>query len=108
MINQIKGIPASPGTFKGETCLVKSLQDFSKFGSGMVLVSETTNPVWTPLICAAGAVVTDLGGSLSHAAIVSREYRIPAVVGTKVATRILKDGDLVEVDGSEGLVTIIK
>jgi pyruvate,water dikinase len=67
-----------------------------------------TNPQMMPLIKDAGAIVTDEGGLTCHAAIISREMKIPCVVGTKVATRVLKDGDLVEVDAEKGVVKIIE
>lgn len=100
----LKGTTGSLGKYKGKVKVVISFEDFKKFDKGNVLVAEATNPAYTPLIAAAGAVVTDRGGTLSHAAIVSREYGIPAIVGTKDATKVLKDGDLVEVDAEKGIV----
>jgi phosphoenolpyruvate synthase/pyruvate phosphate dikinase len=72
-----------------------------------VLVAGTTAPPWTPLFATAAAVVTDTGGVLSHCAIVAREYRIPAVVGTGTATGAIHDGQLLEVNGSDGVVRIV-
>lgn len=100
----LKGIPASSGQAKGEVCVVLSETDFPKFKKGQILVTTMTNPIYTPLIAMAAAIITDLGGTLSHAAIVSREMGIPAVVGTKKATKILKNGDSIFIDGSEGFV----
>ena len=70
-------------------------------------MARTTTPAWTPLFGFIGALVTDSGGVLCHGAVVAREYGIPAVVGTRRATQILKDGDRVLVDGTEGKVTIL-
>ena len=76
--------------------------------SGDVLVANTTLPSWTHLFAVAAAVVTNVGGILSHCAVVAREYGIPAVVDTGVATSRIRDGELVEVDGDAGIVKIIK
>ena len=74
---------------------------------GDVLVAGTTTPAWTPLFAMASAVVTDIGGPLSHGSIVAREYGIPAVLGTGVATRRIHSGQTITVDGSEGVVTMV-
>ncbi|MBI2913911.1 MAG: PEP-utilizing protein, partial [Chloroflexi bacterium] len=73
---------------------------------GEILVCPATMPAWTPLFGIAAAVVTDHGGILSHTAIVAREYRIPAVVGTKVGTALIKDGQTITVDGTGGTVRL--
>lgn len=103
-MQDLKGKPTSLGKAKGRVSLVLSFNDFSKFKSGSVLVAKTTNPAYTPLMAASIAIVTELGGTLSHAAIVSREYGLPCVVGVKEVTKKLKDGDLVEVDADKGIV----
>ncbi|HWL24143.1 MAG TPA: PEP-utilizing enzyme, partial [Ureibacillus sp.] len=82
-------------------------KEFSKLEKGDVLVCKTTTPLWTTLFQTAGAVITDAGGILSHSAIIAREYEIPAVVGTKISTDKLKDGDIVMVDGTNGIVTLL-
>ncbi len=105
-MTEIKGIPVSTGKVRGRVKVILSPKDFSKFEAGEILVSRSTNPEWTPLLAVAKAVVTDTGGALCHAAIVSREYGIPAVVGTQNATEILKDGQTIEVNGSEGLIRV--
>lgn len=79
-----------------------------KMKEGNILVAMATNPTFVPVMRKAGAIVTDMGGLTCHAAIVSREWGIPCVVGTKIATKVLKDGDLVEVDANKGIVKIIK
>jgi pyruvate,water dikinase len=81
-----------------------SLDDAERLNHGEVLVCPATMPPWTPLFAVASAVVTDHGGVLSHTAIVAREYQIPAVVGTKVGTSLIKDGSTITVDGGEGTV----
>jgi len=73
---------------------------------GDILVAATTGPSWTPLFATVAAVVTDTGGALSHGAIVAREYGIPAVVGTGIATAVIRDGQMLEVDGGAGVVRI--
>ena len=104
--NVITGTGASPGTVQGRAKVVYSLSEASKVQAGDVLVCELTMPPWTPLFSTVSAVVTDTGGVLSHSAIISREYRIPCVVGTHVGTSVIKDGMLLTVDGSRGLVRI--
>jgi pyruvate,water dikinase len=74
---------------------------------GDILVARTTAPPWTPLFATAAAIVTDTGGILSHSAIVAREYGIPAVVGTALATTLIQDGQTIEVDGDNGVVRVI-
>ena len=102
----LKGNAGSPGTVRGPAKVICSLSDAGKLRTGDVLVAETTAPSWTPLFATAAAIVTDTGGVLSHCAVVAREYRIPAVVGTARATTTIRDGQIVEVDGDAGLVRI--
>lgn len=105
--NEIKGIGASMGEATGHVCVVLSPAEFGKLKKGDVLICRYTDPEWTPLFTLASAVVSDTGGSLSHAAIVAREYGIPAVLGTGIATSQLKDGDLIKVNGDKGEVMIL-
>ena len=100
----IKGLTCFPGKLKGKVKIILSREQFNKFKKGDILVSAMTSPQWMPVIRKASAIVTNEGGLLSHAAIISRELNIPCVIGTKIATRVLKDGDLVEVDANKGLV----
>jgi pyruvate,water dikinase len=81
-------------------------EDFGQMRPGDVLVAGTTTPAWTPLFAMASAVVTDIGGPLSHGSIVAREYGIPAVMGTGIATRRIKSGQVITVDGSAGVVML--
>ena len=100
----IVGIGGSGGQASGKVCIVHSPQEFDKLSEGDILVCTYTDPEWTPLFCLAAGVVVDTGGTLSHAAIVAREYHIPAVLATGDATKKLKDGDRVMVDGNSGKV----
>ena len=102
---QIKGLSGSRGVVTGTAKVILKLADAAKLKPGNILVTKATSPLWTPFIHVASAIVTDIGGTLSHAAIVSREYGIPAVVGTKIATKKIKSGQTITVDGNNGLVT---
>jgi pyruvate,water dikinase len=82
--------------------------DSARLRRGDILVAEATLPVWTPLFTIAAGVVTDVGGTLSHAAVTAREYGIPAVVGARNASIVLRDDQLVELDGSTGVVRLIE
>lgn len=98
------GQPASPGRATGPVRLITDVDDFAALQPGDVLVAQTTAPAWTPLFSRACAVVTDAGTLAAHASLIAREYAIPAVVGTGDATRRLRPGQLVTVDGSTGTV----
>ena len=102
----IRGIAASPGTVQGTARVVRTLEEASKLRRGDVMVCEMTVPTWVPLFATVSGVVADSGGVLSHCAIVAREFRLPAVVGTHVGTTVLRDGMTVTVDGAKGLVRI--
>lgn len=100
----VRGLSGSPGTVRGTVRIIHGPEEFDRLKNGEVLVCRFTDPAWTPLFSVACAVVCDTGGPLSHAAIVAREYGMPAVLGTKSATAVLKNGDPVIVDGSKGTV----
>lgn len=102
----LKGIAASAGCVTAPACVLCGPQDFDQMRPGDVLVAATTTPAWTPLFAMATAIVTDIGGPLSHGSIVAREYGIPAVMGTGVATRRIRSGQVIIVDGSAGTVTL--
>lgn len=102
----IKGVPASPGQVTAPAKVIHGPEDFASMKLGDVLVAPLTTPAWTPLFALASAVVTDVGGPLSHGSIVAREYGIPAVLGTGSATRQIRNGQTVTVDGSAGVVTL--
>ncbi|WP_378731549.1 PEP/pyruvate-binding domain-containing protein [Nocardia brasiliensis] len=101
----VKGVPGSPGRITAPARIIHGPSEFDRMRPGDVLVAKITTPAWTPLFALAAAVVTDVGGSLSHSSIVAREYHIPAVLGTGVATERLRDGVPVTVDGDAGTVT---
>ncbi|MBI4494805.1 MAG: hypothetical protein HY690_18675 [Chloroflexi bacterium] len=101
---EVRGVPVSPGQAMGRVRIILSEREFWKLQQGEVLVARYTNPTWTPLFAVAGAVVVDAGGTASHAAIVAREYGIPAVMGTGNATARLREGQRVLVDGGNGRV----
>jgi phosphohistidine swiveling domain-containing protein len=103
-INLINGMPACQGYFKGFARVVLEISSLSKLQRGEVLITSMTTPDFVVAMKRAGAIVTDEGGLSCHAAIVSRELGIPCVIGTKIATQVLKDGDMVEVDAQKGIV----
>jgi pyruvate,water dikinase len=100
----LTGSSGSPGIARGPARIILDVSEFSKLKAGDILVAPVTNPAWTPLFQRAAAVVVDTGGSASHAAIVAREYGIPAVMGTMNGTKTLKDGQWIQVDGGRGQV----
>jgi pyruvate,water dikinase len=102
----IKGLGASTGKVTARACVMLGPEDFGKMQSGDVIVAGITTPAWTPLFARASAIVTDIGGPLSHSSIVAREYGIPAVLATGVGTRRIQDGQIITVDGSAGMVTL--
>ena len=102
----LKGIGASAGKITAPASVLRGPEDFTQMRPGDVIVAVTTTPAWTPLFAMASAVVTDIGGPLSHSSIVAREYGIPAVMGTGVATRRIQNGQMITVDGSAGAVTL--
>jgi len=104
----LKGVAASPGSVTGPACVLHGPEEFSQMKIGDVLVAPLTTPAWTPLFARAAAVVTDVGGPLSHGSIVAREYGIPAVLGTGAATRRIRNGQMITVDGGAGVVTLLK
>ena len=102
----LTGIAASPGTCRGPARVIKDESDFHKLRAGDVLVCPVTSPVWSVLFPSVAALVTDSGGTLSHPAIIAREFGIPAVVATRNATTLLRDGQTIVVDGTAGTVRI--
>jgi pyruvate,water dikinase len=100
------GVAGSPGVISGVARVVTGPEEFHKLQKGEILVAPLTNPVWTPLFAVAGGLVTEVGGILSHGAIVAREYGIPAVMSVNEATARIKDGLTVTVDGNQGIVYV--
>lgn len=108
VVEEIKGQVGCVGKAKGLVKIVIRPGDMAKMNQGDVLVSIATDPDIVPAMKKAAAIVTEQGGVTSHAAIVSRELNIPCVIGTKIATKVLRDGDLVDVDAVQGIVKVIK
>jgi phosphohistidine swiveling domain-containing protein len=107
-IKEIKGATACVGYARGVVKIINVPEDMSKMEYGDILVSTATTPSVVPAMKKAAAIVTNEGGLTCHAAIVSRELGIPCIIGTKIATKVLKDGDIVEVDAEKGIVKIVK
>jgi pyruvate,water dikinase len=108
VMERFEGYPGSPGVAEGKARVIMNFDGFPTLQPGEILVCPYTATAWTPLFPKIKAVVTDTGGMLTHAAITAREYGIPAVVGTWRATKSIKDGDTVKVDGTKGVVEVIK
>ncbi|WP_137679742.1 PEP-utilizing enzyme [Aurantiacibacter suaedae] len=106
--NELKGFAACSGVVEGTARVVKSVSEIGRIQQGDILVCQVTNPTWSPLFQKISAAVSDIGGSMSHMAIVAREYNLPAVVGTGLATVKIKDGARIRVDGGKGTVSILE
>jgi phosphohistidine swiveling domain-containing protein len=104
---QLKGIACSPGVYEGLARIIKDLSEVEKIKPGEVLVTKFTDPAWTPVLGIVSAVVTEVGGVLSHAAVISREYGIPAVLNSKHATEIIQNGQRIRVDGDRGIILLM-
>jgi pyruvate,water dikinase len=101
----LRAVAGSPGAYTGTARVCRSLsQAIDDLEEGEVMVCEMTLPPWVPLFSIAGAVVSDVGGVLSHSAIVAREYGVPAVVGSNIGTTVIKTGQTITVDGTKGVV----
>ena len=105
--SMLNGAAASPGVVEGAARIVKSVDQIRDVRDGEILVCGSTSPAWAPIFSKIKATVTDMGGVMSHAAIVCREYGLPAVVGTGRATAAIRTGQRIRVDGTEGTVTVI-
>jgi pyruvate,water dikinase len=104
--DSLKGVAASQGQVTGTARVLRGPEDFDQMRHGDILVAEITTPAWTPLFAMASGIVTDVGGPLSHGSIVAREYGIPAVMGTGVATQRIRSGQIITVDGDAGMVNL--
>jgi pyruvate,water dikinase len=104
----VTGIAASPGQVEGIARVVMTVDEFDDVADGDILVCQMTNPAWVVLFTKIAGLVTDTGGTTSHPAVLSREFGIPAVVGTSVATKRIRTGDRIRVDGSSGSVEILE
>jgi phosphoenolpyruvate synthase/pyruvate phosphate dikinase len=106
-VDAIKGITANPGLVRGSAKIILSREDFHKIEQGDIVVASMTRPEFIQVLDKASAIVTNEGGITSHAAIISRELKKPCIIGTKIATKVIKDGDIVEVDANNGIVRIL-
>src|SRR3989344_1314146 len=106
-IKEFKGVVASRGVVQGIARVCESVSDIARVQTGEILVASMTRPEYLPAMQRAAAFVTDEGGITSHAAIVSLELKKPRIIGTRIATRLLNDGDMIEVDANAGVVRII-
>jgi pyruvate,water dikinase len=104
----MRGLPASAGVVEGRARVVLREDEMDTLLPGEVLVVHTTDVGWTPLFLVAAGVVTELGGPLSHAAVVAREFGVPSVVNVEGATRAIRTGDRLRVDGDRGVVERVR
>jgi pyruvate,water dikinase len=102
--NAIYGAAASPGTFNGVARVVESIKELSQLEDNEILITSNTDPAWTAVFSKIGGLITETGGILSHGAVISREYRIPAVTAVKGATKLFKTGEKLVIDGNEGVI----
>ncbi|HTC37403.1 MAG TPA: PEP-utilizing enzyme [Steroidobacteraceae bacterium] len=105
--DEIRGVAACRGVAEGTARIITTVEQMSRLKKGDILVCQITNPTWAPIFDKIAGAVSDIGGSMSHAAIVAREYGLPAVVGTGNGTTRIKDGQRIRVDGGRGVVTIL-
>lgn len=105
---KISGQPASSGKVRGRVKIILIPKDFNKLKKGEIIVASMTRPEYAPILGKCSAIITNEGGVTCHAAIISRELKIPCIIGTKIATKVLKDGMEVEVDANEGVVKILE
>ena len=105
--DEIRGTGASAGVARGPARVTLTQDDFGAVQPGDIIVCPSSNPSWVPLFAIAGGLITNTGGVLSHAAVVAREFELPAVVGTGDATTRIADGRLVEIDGTTGIVRLL-
>jgi pyruvate,water dikinase len=108
VVERLEGFPGAPGKVEGPARVIMNFEDFPSLQAGEILVCPYTGTAWTPLFLKISAVVTDTGGMLTHAAIAAREYGIAAVVGTWKATNSIRNGDIIRVDGDNGIVEVVK
>ena len=107
MLAHPSAFSGTTGIIEGKARVCKTVSEVGQLLEGEILVAPTTSPSWAPAFAKIGACITDVGGVMSHAAIVCREYGLPTVVGTGRGTSVIKTGDLVRIDGDQGTVTIV-
>jgi len=104
----LPGLAVSGGVAVGRARVVLDIKEAGKIEKGDILVTKFTDPSWTPAFISVGGLVTEVGGMATHGAVITREYGLPAVVGVTDATKHIKDGDLIRVDGNFGYVEFLK
>lgn len=104
----IQGVPVSKGTVTGPAHIVRSIEDANNLKEGEIMIAPFTDIGWSPYYSLVGGLVTEIGSALSHGAVVAREYNLPTIVNAKNATRLIKDGDIVTINGDDGIVKIIR
>jgi phosphoenolpyruvate synthase/pyruvate phosphate dikinase len=103
-----QGIPCSSGVVVSTARVIKKYSEADKFRKNEILITHSANPGWVPLFLLATGVLTEIGGALSHSAIIAREYGIPMIASVSDACRFIKTGDLIQLDGTSGVVKILK
>jgi pyruvate,water dikinase len=104
----LKGVGCSPGEITGRARVIFDIHQTAGLTRDEILVTVFTDPGWTPVLARVGGVITEVGGLLSHAAVIGREYRIPAILNLMGATKLIKDGDLIRMNGKTGLVEVLE
>jgi len=102
--NILTGVAASSGRVRGRARLVQTVEEAMKLQPGDILVTMATDPGWTPVFPLASGLILEIGGQLSHGAIIAREFGLPAVINIPSAMRLIQDGQMLEIDGTNGLV----
>jgi pyruvate,water dikinase len=102
----IAGLPVSSGVIEGRARVILKMED-ADLSAGDILVTAFTDPSWTPLFVSIKGLVTEVGGLMTHGAVIAREYGLPAVVGVEHATKLIKDGQRIRVHGTEGYIEIL-
>ena len=104
----LKGLGCSPGSITGRARVILDIHATGNLTKDEILVTVFTDPGWTPVLARVGGVVTEVGGLLSHAAVIGREYGIPAILNLIDATKVIRDGDLIKMDGKSGVIEILE
>jgi phosphoenolpyruvate synthase/pyruvate phosphate dikinase len=104
----LKGVGCSPGVFTGRARVILDIHATLNLTKDDILVTAFTDPGWTPVLARVGGVVTEVGGLLSHAAVIGREYGIPAILNLNQATKLIQDGDLIKINGKTGELEILE
>jgi pyruvate,water dikinase len=104
---ELRGLCVSAGCVEGEVLVMRDASEFARMKRGAILVAPATDPSWTPLFTLASGVIVEVGGTLSHASTVAREYGLPALANLKDATKLLKDGDRIRLDATNGVVRLL-